>query len=397
MRCFVLLLMLGAPALEAGEKQLKLFEQVWKLIHDDYYDPKFNGVDWDKLQSRYRAEAERASTDHEIYPLLDKMVAELKDAHTRMITPVEAREDRTRNHVAFGFSLRLIEGQYLVTQVVSRSPAEAAGLQKGWMLRSVDEKVAPINSQRDLAIWYDKAAIREKCLAHAKVKFEFADGQNQVHPVTAKCGAVNSTPRQETARMAGGILYVRFDSFQSSTGAWLTQVLDSNHGAAGLILDLRLNPGGLKAQLLKCLDELYAKPFSAGVDVSRKGKQHTWKVRGRGARAFTNPIVVLVDEPTMSSSEILAATIEETGRGRVIGRRTPGKVLLSYEIALVGGGRLQLAIRDYRTERGRRLEGAGVAPDEMVPLRAADLRKGIDRDVERALMILAPAARVGSQ
>ena len=80
--------------------------------------------------------------------------------------------------------------------------------------------------------------------------------------------------------------------------------------------------------------------------------------------------------------------MEETGRARVIGRKTPGKVLLSYETALAGGGRLQLAIRDYRTERGRRLEGAGVPPDEMVPLRVADLRHGVDRDIERAMAIL---------
>src|SRR5450432_4501134 len=97
---FVLLLLIATPAIEAGEKQLKLFEQVWKLVHDDYYDPKFNGVDWDKVRSRYRTEAEHASTDREIYPILEKMTAELRDAHTRVITPDEAREDRTRNHVA---------------------------------------------------------------------------------------------------------------------------------------------------------------------------------------------------------------------------------------------------------------------------------------------------------
>jgi carboxyl-terminal processing protease len=199
---------------------------------------------------------------------------------------------------------------------------------------------------------------------------------------------VNTTARQEASRLPGNVMYIRMDGFQPSTGAWFASVIEANRNAAGLILDLRSNPGGLKAQLLKCLDALYAKPMSAGRDVSRKGKQHSWKVHGRGVRAFSNPVVVLVDELSMSSSEILAAAMEETGRGRVIGRKTPGKVLLSYEIPLAGGGRLQLAIRDYRTERGRRLEGVGVVPDEAVPLRAADMRQGVDRDMERAQAIL---------
>jgi carboxyl-terminal processing protease len=388
MRRFLWIVLVLAPAASAGEKQFKLFEQVWKLVHDDYYDPKFNGIDWDRVKSRYRAEAERASNDREIYPILERMIAELKDAHTRVIGPGEAREDRTRSRTAFGFSLRLVEGEYVVGEVEPKSPMGLAGVAKGWVLRAVDGVTAPTDSQKDLAAWYATASIHDKCVALAAVKFEFLDSQNQVRPVAAKCSVVNTRPRQEALRLASGVLYIRMDGFLASTGAWFTQVVESNRNAPGLILDLRLNPGGLKSQLLKCLDALYAKPVSAGVDVSRKGKQHNWKVHGRGAKAFTNPVVVLVDEQSMSSSEILAAAIEETARGRVIGRKTPGKVLLSYEIPLPGGGRLQLAIRDYRTERGRRLEGAGVAPDERMPLHAADLRKGVDRDIERAQAIL---------
>ena len=116
-------------------------------------------------------------------------------------------------------------------------------------------------------------------------------------------------------------------------------MLESNRDARALILDLRVNPGGLKSQLLQCQEALYARSFNAGSDLSRKGKQHTWKVRGRGNRAFSKPLVVLIDELSMSSSDILDLVVEETGRGRVVGRKSPGKVLLSYEIALAGGGR----------------------------------------------------------
>ncbi|HEY3741465.1 MAG TPA: S41 family peptidase [Bryobacteraceae bacterium] len=385
---YILLWTFAPLSLHAGEKQLKLFDQVWKQIHDEYYDSTFHGIDWDHVRSKYRGDAERAANDREIYPVLERMVDELKDAHTRVISPADVREDRTHNRNAFGFSVRLVEGEYIVNQVEPRSAMEFAGVQRGWVLNGVDGKTAPSNNLHELAVWYAKSAIRDKCMALSTVKFDFLDAQNLKHPVAAKCTVVNVPPRQEALRLAGGVLYVRMDAFQSSTGAWFEQVMESNHTAPGLVLDLRLNPGGFKSQLLKCLDALYAKPVSAGVDISRKGKEHTWKVHGRGSRAFANPVVVLIDEMSMSSSEILAAAIEETGRGRVIGRKSPGKVLLSYETPLGGGGKLQLAIRDYRTERGRRLEGAGVVPDEVVTLSAADMRKRIDRDLERALAII---------
>ena len=388
-RCFwIVLLLSSAPALRAGDKQFQLFDQVWKLVHDEYYDANFNGVDWDRVRSRYRGDAERASNDREIFPILGRMIAELKDAHTRVIAPGEAREERTRSRTAFGFTLRLVDGEYIVGQVERKSAMDLAGVAKGWVLRGVDGVNAPVDNQQELAVWYAKAAIHDKCLAMSTVRFEFLDAHDKARPVAARCTVVNTSPRQEAARLANGVLYIRMDGFQSSTGAWFTQTLEANREAPALILDLRLNPGGLKSQLLKCLDALYDKPVSVGVDVSRKGRQHNWKVHGHGSKAFTKPLVVLVDEQSMSSSEILAAAVEETGRGRVVGRKTPGKVLLSYEIPLTGGGRLQLAIRDYRTERGRRLEGAGVVPDQAVALRASDLRAGVDRDIEQALAIL---------
>ena len=201
-RAVALLVLLGAVA-AAGEKQLKLFEQVWKQIQDEYYDLNFNGVDWRRVRERYQADALRSTNDREIYAVLDKMAAELKDAHTRVISPREAREDRTRNRQAFGFGLRLVEGQYVVTHVEPKSPLGFAGLQPGWLLRSVDESVAPATAA-GIAGWYAKAAIRDKCLAAALVKFEFLDAQDHRHALAGRCATVNTVTRQEALRVAGG-------------------------------------------------------------------------------------------------------------------------------------------------------------------------------------------------
>lgn len=394
LRCLFLLLvfdLLGGVLALGGEKQAKLLEQVWKLVSDEYYDSRFNGVDWAASRQKYRPAAERANTDAEIYRVLGQMVGELKDAHTRVSSPAEVREERSRMRWAFGFTLRLVENQYIVERVEPQSAMAHAGVSRGWVLAGVDAARAPGSGDaRAIAAWYEKAAIHEKCLQQQTVRFVFLDGKSQAHDVSAACTILRTTDHAEFRRLDGGALYVRFDRFGPAAGAWFGQTLAANRNATGLILDLRWNSGGLKSQLLKCLDELFTQPLSAGVDVTRKGRSRNWKVKGSGRRAFRKPVVVLVDQLTMSSSEILAAVVQETGRGKVVGRKTPGKVLLSYESALAGGGRLQLSVRDYRTEKGRRLEGEGVKPDEEVPLRAADLRNGVDRDIERALAALRP-------
>ena len=72
-------------------------------------------------------------------------------------------------------------------------------------------------------------------------------------------------------------------------------------------------------------------------------------------------------------------------RAVIVGRKTAGAVVVSQFYPLPDGGRMQLAIEDFRALDGQRLEGTGVTPDKVVPLRLADVRAGRDADLEAAL------------
>src|SRR5215467_6300866 len=61
----------------------QIFEKTWKEIHEDYYDPQFNGVDWEAIRSQYRPRIANSKSDAEFYALMSEMTAELHDAHTR--------------------------------------------------------------------------------------------------------------------------------------------------------------------------------------------------------------------------------------------------------------------------------------------------------------------------
>jgi carboxyl-terminal processing protease len=158
--------------------------------------------------------------------------------------------------------------------------------------------------------------------------------------------------------------------------------------ASGLILDLRRNLGGLVSTVRQCLEVLSLEDVVVGEFIERSGKEKTFRISGKGKRAWSKPVVVLIDKYSASGSEILAATVQETGRGKVLGRPSAGAVLASIKKDLPDGGELQYSIRDFLTARKVRLEGRGVKPDEVIELSVNAVRQNIDQDVVRALEIV---------
>src|ERR1700756_1754702 len=71
--------------------RLEIFERTWREIHDHYYDPSFNGVNWDAIRMRYRPLVEAAGSDQRFYALMSEMAGELHDAHTRFNSPEQWR------------------------------------------------------------------------------------------------------------------------------------------------------------------------------------------------------------------------------------------------------------------------------------------------------------------
>ena len=80
--------------------------------------------------------------------------------------------------------------------------------------------------------------------------------------------------------------------------------------------------------------------------------------------------------------------MQESGRGKIVGQKSAGEVLNGITKSLSNGLKLYIAIRDYKTAKGIRLEGKGVTPDIEVPLTVEDFRKQRDTVLEKALEIL---------
>ena len=121
-----------APAfsteLADGRLREAAFEQAWRIVHERFYDPAFNGVDWDAVRLRYLPQLGRVQTDAGFYALLGRMVGELRDSHTRVYNAHDYRNRLDYVVSTFGLRVAEVDDQVAIVQVLPDTNAARAGL-----------------------------------------------------------------------------------------------------------------------------------------------------------------------------------------------------------------------------------------------------------------------------
>jgi C-terminal processing protease CtpA/Prc len=128
----------GASAADAREDRLRVFDQVWRAIYDNYYDKRFRGVDWRLQREIFRPQAEAARNSAELYRVLRQMIGRLGDAHTRVYMPEEGFDRDRPAGATVGVAVRRIEGKPVVTWVDPGSEAARQGIRPGFTVAQVD-------------------------------------------------------------------------------------------------------------------------------------------------------------------------------------------------------------------------------------------------------------------
>ncbi|WP_165226474.1 S41 family peptidase [Aquisphaera insulae] len=169
------------------------------------------------------------------------------------------------------------------------------------------------------------------------------------------------------------IAYVRISSFVQNTPDELRKALDEikDKGAAGLILDLRDNPGGLLSAAVEISDLFLEK----GKIVSTEGRNTIPKsyLAQKDSPFEDLPIVVLVNSNSASASEIVSAALQDNGRATIVGQRSYGKGSVQNLLELEDGTSvLKLTVASYHRPNGNNIhrfrdskptDKWGVSPD----------------------------------
>lgn len=353
-------------AASAGAEE-SVIATVRKALESDYYDQKLAPLDWSTV---------RGGSESELYASLNRVLAQLKDGHTSAVPPTAVRNRKAASRLGLGFEGRFLEGKLAVVAVQEASPVAQAGVQRGWVVRSVNRQRVPA-TEADFGPWIRELRVGELCEA-GSVELEFLDGADREQKFTSSCALLAVQPVRQ-ATLTGDRLLVRMDDFDAESAKWFESVVDSHPSAKRMILDLRQNGGGQKSALLRVANRLFPDKVLLGRSLARRGKVTEWKAGGQ--QPFRGELTVLIDSATQSAAEILAAAVQESGRGKVLGRPSGGSVLVMIRRPLPDGGELRLSVEDFLTARGRRLEGNGVKPDVELPLGLAQLRSSGDGDL----------------
>lgn len=390
----------------SSKERVELFEQVWKTIDEKYYDPSFNGVDWKSVRERYRPRLDAAAGDEEFYDLLNQMAGELRDAHTRVRSPLQNRNRKNQQATSAGVLLFEVEGSSVVFDVTPDSDAARAGVTAGMVVRTIDGRAvedALASARREVGTSSSERAARLLSYLRLvagepgsalRLGLTRADGSPLEVELTRR--TVSAAPQLNARVLPSGNVYVRFNRFRSPVAKQLKEALVKFKDAPGLILDLRSNGGGDAREGLKVAGYFFDEKIQVARVVTRTGKPPSalfglvslpkeFQAGEKGGRIYSRPVVILVNEGTGSTSELIANALQEHGRAYVIGAQSCGCVLgvLDHR-ELKGGGDLAISEIGFVTPDGRRLEGEGVKPNKSVVVTLRDLQAGRDAALEAA-------------
>jgi carboxyl-terminal processing protease len=384
----------------------EVFEKVWSTVNEKYFDAQFNGVDWAAVHERYRPLVNGVATDDEFYALLSRMLGELRDPHTRFLTPKAVQANKRHQTTSTSVRLREVEGQLVIFAVEPGSEAARAGIEPGMIVRTVDAKPAAealAQARAEVGDTSTTALTRLRVFARllagapdtsVKLGLERADGSAFDAAITRR--VVSSLTPLVASLLPSGYAYLKFDSFRDGSAKEVKAALVKFKDAPGLIVDLRTNGGGDVLEMRKIAGYFFAQKVFFGRGVNRTGKPLSYLgglvkvplevyVGEGGGQLYPNPVVVLMSERTGSAAESFTEGLSENHRATVIGTASCGCVNIVLDhVGVKGGGELSVSGLGYLSPQGRKLEGVGVTPDLTVEVTLADLRARRDPSIEAA-------------
>ncbi|MCF2943569.1 S41 family peptidase [Paenibacillus tarimensis] len=275
------------------------------------------------------------------------------------ISYVQRYEDHI---VGIGVEIREEDGEFVINSAIKGAPAEKAGLLKDDVIIAIDGREMKGRTMTDLI----KLTRGEE---GTKVRLTISRS-GLAEPFEVSLTRANVPVRTVTSELLeDGIGVVQISRFAEKTDVEFNEAVDRllEQGMKGLLIDLRMNPGGLVNPTIEIANRLIPKD-KVILQVVYKNERKEITYRSEQKKPWTLPIVVLIDEGSASSSEVLAAALRDSAGAKLIGVKSFGKGIVQTFQQFKDGSVLKLTASQWRTPSGNWIHEQGIAPDQEVKM-----------------------------
>lgn len=382
----------------------KVFNEVWQTVNENFYDENFNGIDWAAMRDKYKPQAAAVQTRQQLAGIVNQMLAELKTSHTHFYLPNETAyyqllgifqpdiqdlpsaakalfPNDKYEYTGIGIFTKNINEKLFVSGILEGSPAASTSLRVGDQLLNVDGK--PYQAIDSFA---GKAGQSVTLLVQRSPD---PNSQQEISVTPQKFDATTlfkdaqqaSTQIIEQQGKRIGYLHIWSNAADSHQQQMIQELMFGKLAEAdGLVLDIRDGWGGGSIDYLNFFTGESPSVTSIRRDGNAFVANYRWK----------KPVVLLMNEGSRSSKEIIAYGFQQSKIGASVGTTTAGAVVAGRGFVMQDGSLVYVAVADVLVDGNQRLEGKGVTPEIAVtfPLQYA---AGADPQKQQAIDTLISA------
>lgn len=367
-----------------------------KFINEKAYKAAYNmdGVDLSLLKEVYEKTVfnfvDPAQIDKQklTYGAVAGMVEAIGDPYTVFFDPTQSKdfeEDLSGIFEGVGIQIGIKDSQIKIIAPLKGTPAEAAGIMAG-------DAILEIDGQSTAEMSTDEVVSRIKGEKGTKVVLTISRERKGETPETKtfeitrdliKIPTIEWKMMEKDGKNIAYLTIYHFSElvFEDFKKAGY-EILSNNFD--GIVLDLRNNPGGLLNRTVDIAGWFLEKGKVVLTEQNKDLEKTNYKSDGPASFANT-PVVILINEGTASSAEILTGALKDNRGILVVGETSFGKGLVQRVVTLDDGSALKVTTAKWYTPNGELIQDVGIKPDIEVELTEEDYNENKDPQLDRAL------------
>jgi len=361
----------------------QMFDEAWAGLEENYYDGDFHGTDWKKMHDRYAVYVPYLTNRADLRLLMNDLLGELNSSH-QGFSSTGAEETKTLRYRTMETGVEFDnDDPYKVKSLLKTSATYRAGvdIRAGDRLKAVNGVM--VDEKQDRNYYFTKPSIEKEMELTFDRQGKTIDVK--LHPEQSGDLVGNlyddwieNNRKIVTEKSKGRIAY----AYMKNMGAdalqtFMEDMVDEAYKKDALILDLRYNTGGnVHDPVLQFLSQ---KPY---LQWQYRGGQ---KTQQPNFAPSAKPIILLVNEQTLSDGEMTATGFKALKLGKIIGTETYRWIIFTSGKGLVDGSFYRIPAWGCFTLDGKDIEKTGVAPDINIKTTFTDRLEGKDPQLDRAI------------